>query len=150
LIENLIIKINTNPDFKSTLFDIVSMIEKDIPKVNNTVFINISLSNIANVNEELYSEVTVTRFIKDHCKALRVIPVFKFSPFTNQWYFEMSATEFARIRGWEMQQSFQTGLMAKYPVGRQLSLMNDKDYALLQLSDLTPFSPAEIMKKYKR
>lgn len=148
--ENLILKINTNSDLKSTLFDIVSMDEKGIPKVNNTVFINISLSDIANVDEKLFSEVIIAKFIKDHCEALKVIPVFKFSSCTNQWYFEMSVNEFTKIRNWEMQQSFQSLLMAKYPVGRQLSLMNDKDYALLQLSDLTPFNPVEIMKKIQK
>lgn len=145
--ENIVIKVNPNPSYKSMLFGIVQSTDSNIPKGGDGLFINIPLSKIQNADEEIYSGVTVIQFIQEHREAVKVIPVFKFSSLTDQWYFEMSVKEFIKIRNWEMQQLFQAKVMEKYPVGRQLSLMNDKEYALLQLSDLTPFSPAEIIKK---
>ena len=150
--ENLIIKANKDPHKKSLLFDFNSDDTATLPKSNDvrTVFVKIALPSITNVNDELYSGIVIGEFIKNHIDVLKVLPLFKFSSLTNQWYFELSIKDFIKIKVWEVKQYYLQKMLNRYPMWKQINLINDKDYALLQLSNLTQLNAEEVMKKIQQ
>ncbi|MBU2700431.1 hypothetical protein Ga0466249_001523 [Sporomusaceae bacterium BoRhaA] len=150
--ENLIISVNKDPNKKNILFGLISNEKADLPKSNDTriAFVKLPLSNIINVNDEIYSGITIGEFIKNHNEALKILPAFKFSSLTKQWYFELSVKEFTKIRSWEIKQFYLQKMLNRYPIWKQINLTNDKDYALLQLSNLTQLNTEEVMKNIQQ
>jgi hypothetical protein len=147
--KNMIVNVNPDPAQKSLLFDLIDENVTDVPILHEpgAVLVNIPLTGIVNINEELYLGVTVGRFIEIYKEGLKNIAAFKFSSLTNQWYFELPVTEYAKLRAWEMKRYYENKMFTKYPIWKQLNLTNDKEYALLQLTRITELSSEEIMKK---
>lgn len=145
--DKIVLKVNPKPEVKSIL-EVLFDSDNYIPPIpyNDGIFSCISLASIKNINHELYPSITVEDFIKIHEKALRIAPAFKFSEATNSWYFELSVKEFAKLRKWEVKQYFEMRMLNKYPVWKQLNIVNDKDFALIQLTKWCELETTEIMK----